>query len=163
LLELGNDSRLLDVACGMGTQDIYLFHHFGPLQIVAVDVTWKHIQQGIRRARDGHCERQVLFRHGSATRLPFASGSFTHVMSIEGPEHFDTRETFFREAFRVLAPGGVMALADYTLKRMPRNRWEKLMIEAVRALWKVPRANLDSGATYREKLSRSGFPSITIS
>src|SRR5262245_11439380 len=41
MLGLNKDSHLLDVACGMGTQDIYLYRNFSPKLIDAVDVTWK--------------------------------------------------------------------------------------------------------------------------
>lgn len=161
-LGLRPGSRLLDVACGMGTQDLSLFRGFGPLEIDAVDVTWKHIEHGLRRARQAQCESFVRFRHGSATDLPFGEDVFTHVLCIEGIVHFDTREKFFRQAARVLKPGGMMALADYSLKRAPRSLFEKLILESACSLWKIPRENRDSAQTYREKLVRSGFSNITI-
>jgi ubiquinone/menaquinone biosynthesis C-methylase UbiE len=162
LLGLTPSSRLLDVACGMGTQDIYLAETFSPELICGVDVTWKHIEHGQRRARESRLEDRVRFSHGTAVKLPFERNSFTHVMSIEGPEHFNTRETFMKEAFRVLKTGGVMALADYSLKRGPKNIFEKVIVEAARRLWKVPEANVDSKETYEEKLRRSGFKNISI-
>lgn len=162
LLGLNNESHLLDVACGMGTQDIYLFHSFAPRRIDALDVTWKHIEHGKRRARHGGCEDHVHFHHGTATQLPFPDESFTHIMSIEGPEHFNTRETFMREAQRVLKPNGIIALADYSLKRPPRNLLEKFVVESARWLWKVPHENVDSAKSYSEKLRRSGFDNIEI-
>lgn len=157
LLRLRPECRLLDVACGMGSQDICLFNRFGPLQIDAVDVTWKHIELGTQRARKNNCDAFVRFHHGSATSLPFFEGAFTHVVSVEGAVHFNTRERFFHEAFRILAPGGVIALADYTLRRKPQNGWEKLILEAIGVLWKVPADNRDSAEDYLNKLKQAGF------
>jgi microcystin synthetase protein McyJ len=162
MLGLDAQSRLLDVGCGMGSQDLYLLRAFGPRSIDGLDVTWPHVEHAKRRARAAGCEERVRFHHGTATSLPFADESFTHVLSIEAPEHFDTRDDFLREAYRVLAPGGVIALADYTLKRPPRNAVEKFVVEAARRLWKVPSANVITADAYLQRMERAGFAGATV-
>src|SRR4030095_6992164 len=126
------------------------------------DVTWKHIEHGRRRSREGNAEDRVRFHHGTAIELPFPDASFTHVLSIEGPEHFDTREKFLHEARRVLQPGGVIAMADFIVKNPPRNPLEKLVAEAARKLWQVPRANVYSSEVYHQKMQAAGFEKIEI-
>ncbi len=160
-LGLTPGSRVLDVACGMGAQDIYIYEKFGPVEIDALDLTWKHLAHALRRAKYGQCEHSVRFHHGSATRLPFATESFTHALSIEGPFHYHTRERFFSEVWRVLRAGGVVALADFAIPRPPRG-WEVPFIAATKRLWKIPEENLDSIATYRRKLEAAGFRNIQI-
>lgn len=160
-LGLTPGSRLLDVACGMGTQDVYIYEKFGPVEIDALDLTWKHLPHALRRAQDSRCEHAVRFHHGSATRLPFAAESFTHALSIEGPFHYHTRERFFQESFRVLRGGGVLALADFAIPRKPRG-WEVPFISATKRLWNIPEDNLDSMETYRMKLAGAGFRNIRI-
>jgi ubiquinone/menaquinone biosynthesis C-methylase UbiE len=162
ILGLNETSKLLDVAPGMGTQDIYLLKNFAPLSIDGLDVTWKHIEHGRRRSREAAAEDRVRFHHGTAIHLPFPDESFTHVLSIEGPEHFDTREKFLHEAKRVLQPGGVIAMADFIVKNQPRNAFEKLVAEAARRLWQVPRANVYSGEVYSEKMREAGFANVEI-
>ena len=162
ILGLDETSKLLDVAPGMGTQDIYLLKNFGPHSIDGLDVTWKHIEHGRRRSREAEAQDRVRFHHGTAIELPFPDGSFTHVLSIEGPEHFDTREKFLHEASRVLQPGGVIAMADFIVKNPPRNPIEKLVAEAARKLWQVPRANVYSGEVYSQKMQAAGFERVEI-
>lgn len=158
-LGLKKDSQVLDVACGMGAQDILLHRTFG-CKISAVDVTWKHVKHAQKRINEAGVNKHVKVQHGTAVRLPFPDNTFTHVMSIEGPEHFNTREKFFREAHRVLKPGGVMVLADYSLKRRPRKLWEHLVVNLTAKLWHVPKANHDTNNTYKMKMTRSGFTNI---
>ena len=154
-------SRLLDVACGMGSQDIFLHKHFGCV-IEAVDVTWKHVQKTFSRISRENLGNYITVRQGTATQLPFPPGSFTQVLSIEGPEHFKTREDFFHEAHRVLCQDGVLCLADFILKREPRNLPEKAIVEITRRLWHVPKENYDTSESYQKKLARAGFKNILI-
>ncbi len=163
LLGLGPSARLLDVGCGMGSQDIYLHRTFRLHSIDALDVTWVHVDRARERARRaGVGEDRLRFHHGTATALPFPAHRFTHLLSIEAPEHFDTREDFFREAHRVLAPGGVLALCDYSAARPPMNVVERSVVECARRLWHVPAANVYGNTTFEEKLRAAGFIDIAI-
>jgi ubiquinone/menaquinone biosynthesis C-methylase UbiE len=153
-------SRLVDAACGTGAQDIYLARCFGPMTIDAVDVTWHHVDIARRRAallRDGSTLR---VHHASATQLPLADASASHVISIEAAHHFDTRAAFLAEAHRVLEPGGVIALAYFVLVRPPRGPIERALFDATCALWKVPRENADTAEAYRAKLEAAGFDHV---
>lgn len=155
--------KLLDVGCGMGTQDVFFHRRFGPQSIDALDVTWKHIERGRQRARQANIGQDRLrFHHGSAVSLPFPDQSFTKLISIEAPEHFDTREVFFKEAFRVLKLGGIMVICDYSLVRLPKNWLEKLLIEFARRLWQVPIANVYGNEEFARQLKQTGFSRVEI-
>jgi ubiquinone/menaquinone biosynthesis C-methylase UbiE len=162
ILGLNENSELLDVACGMGTQDIYISNKFSPRCIDAIDLVWKHIEHAIQRVREMKYENKIRFHHGTATQLPFPNSNFTHIMSIEGAEHFDTREKFFHEAYRVLKPGGILVISDYSLKHPPRNILEKFIAESARILWKVPKANVYTSNVFREKLIQVGFKNVEV-
>jgi erythromycin 3''-O-methyltransferase len=162
MLGLVPGSRLLDVTCGMGAQDVYLHRTFGPLAIDALDLTWRHVARARQRVAAAGIEADVRVRQGSATQLPFAAGAFTHVLAMEGPLHFHTRDRFFAEAYRVLAPGGVVAVADHLLARWPRHAGERLLLECARALWQAPRANLGTAREYLREILDAGFESPTI-
>lgn len=162
MLGLSSGSRLLDVACGTGSQDAYLHRLVTGLEIDAVDVTWRHVERAVQRAREHGIVGGLRFHHGSATDLPFAARTFTHVMSIEGAEHFRTRRRFFAEARRVLRPGGVMALADYIITTEPRSALGWMVVDVSRRLWRIPRENLWTAAQYRDELRASGFCEVSV-
>lgn len=159
---LDSASRLLDVGCGFGAQDVLLARTFSPARITGLDVTWPHVLAARERAAEGRVAASVHFEHGSATDLRFAQGAFTHVLSIEGVVHFDTRERFLLQAHGVLEPGGTLLLADYCLARPPRALLDRLFLQLARRGWKVPRENVDTVESYREKILRAGFADVQV-
>jgi microcystin synthetase protein McyJ len=160
LLGLAPGARVVDAACGRGSQDLYLLKRFGGLSglsIDAIDVTRKNVEHAVAQAHGRVGAGELRFHHGSATRLPFGDASFSHAICVEAAHHFDTREAYLREAFRVLEPGGRIALADIVLRRPPRTAVEHALVHTASALWRIPRANMVTLAGYRAVLERVGF------
>ena len=155
---LGPDAVLLDVACGMGTQDRFFTSRFGCRRIEAVDLTAKHIE--VARVRNSG--PNIQYRIGDACQLDFAPGSFTHVVAIEGIVHFNTRERFFREAHRLLSPGGRIGVSDFFAARAPTNSVERLLLRCCAAAWQVPPENVVTLEAYRATLERAGFEDVAL-
>lgn len=156
-LRLAPGARLLDVAFGRGVQDFFLLRRFGALTIDAVDVTARNVELAREQAARWRGAGVVRFHRGSATRLPFADGTFTHAVSVEAAFHFDTREAFVAEARRTLGAGGRLALADMVLARRPGSRRERALVDAACRLWRIPPANMCELSDYRTMLERRGF------
>jgi erythromycin 3''-O-methyltransferase len=104
--------RLLDVGFGYGDQSMRWAETKHPAQIVGIDLTPVHAETAKRRAEERGLDDVVSFRQGSATALDFEPASFDKVCAVECAHYFITREKFFGQAFKVLKPGGVLALAD---------------------------------------------------
>jgi SAM-dependent methyltransferase len=155
---LGGDSHLLDVACGMGTQDRFFVERFGCARVEAFDLVPGHI--AVARCR--HALPNVRYGVADACHLPFAPECFTQVVAIEGIVHFDTRERFFREAHRVLRLGGRLGVADYFLARPLRTALERGLLRLCTAGWHVPPENVATLDEYRAALARAGFEDVRL-
>src|ERR1043165_6510876 len=161
-LGLAPGARVVDAACGRGSQDLYLLRRFGALSVDALDVTQRNVELAVAQAAAWSGPGELRFHHASATRLPFADATFSHAICVEAAHHFDTREADLREAYRVLVTGGRIALADIVMRRLPRTRTERALINTAAALWRIPRANVVTLVDYRALLARVGFRLRTI-
>lgn len=94
--------RILDVPAGHGAFALEL------LKLGYSDIDCLDINADAFRLND---ERVRFRRHDVIERLPFPSGHFDYVFSIEGIEHFHNPWTFALELCRVLKPGGKLYLS----------------------------------------------------
>ena len=118
LADLADGQRLLDVGCGFGgTIEAVNARHAG-MQLCGVNIDPRQLEicRGIPAANGNRLD----WREADACALPFADGAFDRVLCIEAMFHFSSRRAFFREAARVLAPGGALVGTDLTVAPVAR-------------------------------------------
>jgi sarcosine/dimethylglycine N-methyltransferase len=111
---IDGSSVMLDVGCGCGNFLFYLGRRFG-CQGRGLDLSQERIN--VARARLGTdlslSRLDIEFRHGSATRMPYETGSFSHVVSQDALCLVPDKPSSHAEIHRVLRPGGVFAFSDF--------------------------------------------------
>jgi ubiquinone/menaquinone biosynthesis C-methylase UbiE len=120
--------RLLDVATGAGHTALAFAPHVA--KVTASDITDQMLAEAKRLAAE-RAAGNVKTARAKAEDLPFPDMSFDLVTCRLAAHHFEKPRAFVAEAFRVLMPGGVLAVVDNISPGEPEiarayNHFEKL-------------------------------------
>ncbi|MFZ5894813.1 MAG: SAM-dependent methyltransferase [Myxococcota bacterium] len=156
--DLREELDVLDVGFGFAEQDILWANERNPRSITGVNVTPLHVRVGQERVAKAGLAGRIDLRLGSATDLSsFAEAQFDRVVALECAFHFHTREDFFREAFRVLKPGGRLAATDLLSLPGYRSTWTDRLF---RRYGDNPEANVYDLETCKQKLQALGYVGV---
>jgi SAM-dependent methyltransferase len=109
-LRLPPESKLLDVACGSG--QLALVAARDGINVTGIDIAENLIERA--RARAAAEELSACFQVADAQELPFRDGSFDVVVSLTGAMFAPRPHRIASELVRVCAPGGTIAMANWT-------------------------------------------------
>jgi len=103
------DSHILEVAPGPGYLAIALAQR-GQYAITGLDIS--HSFVAIARANAHKASVTVHFRHGNASAMPFADGTFDLIVCRAAFKNFSQPLAAIDEMYRVLKPGGRAIIID---------------------------------------------------
>ena len=113
---------ILDCACGRGFY-LNMFRYVSQCKLVGLELDWPVIEKARRNV--GHLPNLML-NNANIYTLPYADNTFDGVILSEILEHIDRDVDGLREVYRVLKPGGVVAItvpnANYPFWWDPINK-----------------------------------------
>ncbi len=108
--------KILDLGCG--TADLSLcFSRLGP--VIGCDFCQPMLQVGAQKIARSEHRRPVSLLSADALELPFADAAFDVVVSAFVLRNLTDIDRGLREMKRVLRPGGVMAVLEFGMPRIP--------------------------------------------
>jgi sarcosine/dimethylglycine N-methyltransferase len=103
--------RLLDIGSGIGGPARWIAAHCG-VHVTGVDLTAEFCAAAEALNRATGLEDRVTIKNGSALALPAPDNAFDRAYSQNVIMNIADKPQFYREAFRALRSGGVMALSN---------------------------------------------------
>jgi len=158
--------QVLDVGFGFADQDIFWANAYHPRHILGLNITASQVESARWRVSELQMTERIDLRLGSATQMPLDAESVDVVVALECAFHFHTRQHFFQEAFRVLRPGGRLAVADILPMPLAPGFVERLVQQfswrLVASKFAVPRTNRYDREEYARRLKACGFKSVRV-
>ena len=150
LIEFKPQDRVLDVGCGTG----WLVRKIASLVPAGLATGVDVSDAMLRRAEALSAELpNVVFARGEADAIPWDSGFFTKILSVESAYYWPEPARGLSEIFRVLSPGGsAWILINYYRDNPHCHQWGELL--------KTP-TQLLSAAEWTELFRQAGFRNVT--
>lgn len=150
----------LEVGCGIAVGTALALREFQPQALHGLDLSPDQIDRATRANAEVLAQQpgRLILQQGSALALPFVDETFDKCYSVEAAQHFEDLATFASEIYRVLRPGGRLAITTFfTPQAVPDGELRGL----------IP--TIDSGIdvvcpidTFRNDLLVAGFVDIHI-
>ena len=150
LMQLGQDSRVLDVASGRGTSAIFLAERFG-CKVVGLDYGKESVDAAGTEAAAHGLSALVEFRQADAESLPLPANSFDAVICECAFCTFPDKSRAAAEFARVLKPGGSVGISDLTRAAALPKELDSLLA------WIACIADAQSAEQYAEWLRAAGL------
>ena len=117
-----DDKLILDMPCGRGFY-LNMFRYVSQCKLIGAELDWDVIRKAQRNVAD---LPDIALNNCNIYALPYAENTFDAVILSEILEHIDDDVAGLKEIYRVLKPGGVVAVtvpnADYPFWWDPINK-----------------------------------------
>jgi SAM-dependent methyltransferase len=156
-LDLPPGAQVLDMACGTGNTSIPLARRGA--HVTGVDIAPNLLDQARERAAAEGL--QIRFEEGDAERLPYPDAIFDAVVTMFGAMFAPQPERVVAEWARVLKPGGLLAMANWTPGGLAGRMFQVTARHAGAPMGIEPPANWGHPMVVRRRLAPS-FENIEL-
>jgi len=116
LLRPYKPQQILDVATGTGDFAVQATQ-LNPQKVVGVDISEGMLDVGRRKVLAKGLEGVVSLQYGDSEDLPFADSSFDAITVGFGVRNFEDLRRGLQEMYRVLKPGGIAVILEFSRPR----------------------------------------------
>lgn len=154
VMDLRPGMRILDLGCGRALSSIFLHKEFD-VQVWATDL-WFSVSENYERIRDAAAGHAVFPIHADARQLPFATGFFDAIISIDSYIYYGTDDRYLNYLARFVKPGGQIGIAGSGLM----HEIDGEIPEHLKSWWNPELWCLHSANWWRRHWERTGIMKI---
>lgn len=152
--------KILDAGCGLGGSTFWLAKNY-KVDVVGITLPASQVKTCEERAASLKFKGTTKFKQADYTKTPFKNESFDVVWACESVCHASQKNDFYKEAFRILKPGGRIVLAEYIRRERPLSQAnEKILRHKWLYNWAID--DIDTENEHYKNLENVGFENAEI-
>ena len=159
LAEWGNiheGATIIDAGCGLGHSTLWLAEHYNA-NVTGITIVPKQVET-MKKFVEKKGLKNVRFLEASYFNMPFEDNSVDVVWAIEAVCHAKDKSQFYKEAYRVLKPGGKLLIGENLRTARPMEPGKEKLLKEIFHSWAIP--DLDTFEEHRSHALSSGFRSF---
>ncbi len=153
-VNITSDDKVLDAGCGQGGSSIWLAENIG-CDVVGITLVPHQVSKAQRESKRRNMESKTVFHTKDYCHTEFTDGSFSVIWACESICHALHKADFYKEAFRLLKPGGRLIVAEYIRNSRSFEPDNEKILNQWCSGWSMP--DLDTWAEHEKNLLSEGF------
>lgn len=146
-------AKIVDAGCGLGQSSLWLAQHYNA-NVTGITLVPKQVET-IRKFISKNNIKNVDFKVADYHHMPFEDNSVDIVWAVESLCHSPQKFLFYKEAFRILKPGGKVVIAENLRTKRPLETDKEALLKDIFSAWAIP--DLDTFEEHRSHALNAGF------
>lgn len=122
LMKIKPEDKVVDMGCGLGSTSRYIAKRYG-CEVLGIERDQNMYNGSIEKSGSANPKVSYLLRDAKDTGLDDNSVDSVVIQSVVC---FNNKNSIFKEAFRILKPGGQLAINEVTWTKTPNETVEKV-------------------------------------
>ena len=157
---IGNGDVILDAGCGQGESSLWLARHY-QVGVEGITLVPHQVEIAGKEAGKRKILGKVNFSEQDYTSTQFADETFSVVWACESMCHAYQKADFYKEAFRLLKPGGRIICADYFRTNRPLAANGENLLHSWLKGWSIN--DIDTRDEHLKNATQAGFINFELS
>jgi tocopherol O-methyltransferase len=159
IADVRSGERVLDAGCGLGGSACWLAANIGAI-VTGITPVLRQVAQARRVVAGRGLQRRVSIEFADFCSTPFPDECFDVVWALESLCHAMDKSRFYREARRLLRPGGRLVVAEYIRQSRSLSAAEEVLLSEWLRGWAIP--DLDTRDEHLAAASKAGFSDARV-
>ncbi|HSJ67509.1 MAG TPA: methyltransferase domain-containing protein [Anditalea sp.] len=158
-ISLSPGDIVLDAGCGQGGSSFWIAEKIGA-KVKGITLVPHQVEIANKDSFERNLTDKVSFSIQDYCNTSFADETFSVIWACESLCHTVEKANFYKEAYRLLKPGGRLIVAEYIRKDRPLSAAYETLLKEWLSGWSIP--DIDTWDEHCMNMGMAGFTDIDM-